>query len=511
MQINKILIANRGEVALRVIRTCKEMSIKTVALCPVKGQEDDFLETKLADEFYYLGKEGVAGYLDQSRIIEIAKISKADAIHPGYGFLAENSEFVKLCKDNQIKFIGPNSDTLKKLGDKIEAKKIARKCGIPILPSTLKECQNEKECKEMVKTIGLPCLLKAVDGGGGIGIDIIDKRNEKQLFAIFEKLKRVSLSAFGSGRIFVEKFLIDPRHIEFQVIGDGKGNAVHLFERECSIQRRHQKLIEEAPSSFLGWKLRKRMGNAAVKIIKYLKYEGVATVEFLVDSKKNYYFGEVNPRLQVEHPVTELITGIDLVEQQIKIAKGEKLQLKQHDIKMNGWAMEFRICAEDPANNFVPQSGKISEYIVPGGKGVEVHSFCRGGQKIFPYFDSLISKMVVYAKDRNSVIKRAKRAFDEYIINGLITNLSFHKTVLENDNFIKGNLSTSFIDKEDIVAQTKKNFKKVSKKRQIKGKMIDQEDLAYIIANVYKESAQSCNHNGHNDKWNLSNRMQIFE
>jgi pyruvate carboxylase subunit A len=511
MQINKILIANRGEVALRVIRTCKEMGIKTVALCPVKGQEDDFLETKLADEFYYLNKEGVAGYLDQNRIIEIAELSKADAIHPGYGFLAENSEFVKLCQENGIKFLGPNADTLKKLGDKIEAKKIAVKCRVPILPSTFKECNGEKECKEMVKQIGLPCLLKAVDGGGGIGIDIIDRNNEKQLPAIFDKLRRVSLSAFGSGRIFVEKFLANPRHIEFQVIGDGKGNAVYLFERECSIQRRHQKLIEEAPSPFLDWRLRKKMGESAVKIIKYLKYEGVATVEFLVDSKKNYYFGEVNPRLQVEHPVTELITGVDIVEQQIKIARGEKLTIKQRDLRINGWAMEFRICAEDPMNNFIPQSGKISEYIVPGGKGVEVHSFCRTGQKILPYFDSLISKMVVYAKDRPSVIKRAKRSFDEYIINGIITNLAFHKTVLDNDNFVKGNISTSFIEKEDIIAETKKNFKKVSKKKQIKGKMIDQEDLAYIIANVYKESAQSCNHNGQNDKWKMSDRMQIFE
>ncbi len=504
--MNKILILNRGEIALRIIRTCKEMGIKTVALCPKKGLEDDFLETKLADEFYYLGREGVAGYLDQNKIIKICKKAGVDAIHPGYGFLAENSEFAKLCKENKIKFIGAEPEVLRRLGDKIEAKKIAKKCRIPILPSTFKECETQKEIKDNVKKIGLPCLLKAVDGGGGIGIEVINKDNKKKLLEIYEKLKRVSFSAFGSGRIFVEKFLENPRHIEIQVIGDGKGNAIYLFERDCSVQRRHQKLIEEAPSSFIDKRLREKMGKDSVKIIKHLKYSGAATVEFLVDSKKNYYFGEVNPRLQVEHPVTELITGIDIVEQQIRVARGEKLKIRQRDIKLRGWAIECRICAEDPFNNFSPVAGKIKEYITPGGKGVEIHSFCKSGQRIFPYFDSLISKMVVFAKDRESAIKRTQRALDEYVIGGIQTNIPFHKVAFANKNFIKGDFSTSFIKKEKILETLKEKFKK-EKKKKTKTRFVDEDDLAVIVAHVYKDAAKNGKTEDLN-KWKYSTRFE---
>lgn len=507
MEIKKILIANRGEIALRIIRTCKEIGIKTVALCPVKGQEDDFPETKFADEFYFLDKEGVQGYLDQARIIEIAKKAKVDAIHPGYGFLSENADFSELCQKSGVKFIGASPTMLRQLGDKIEAKKIAKKCGVPILASSLKTVESEAECKAMVEQIGIPVLLKAVDGGGGIGIEIIDKNNKKELLTIFNKLQRVAQNAFGSGRIFVEKCLIKPRHIEFQVIGDGRGNAVHLFERECSIQRRHQKLIEEAPSPFLDWRMRDRMGKAACKIISHLKYEGLATVEFLVDDKKNYYFGEVNPRLQVEHPVTEMITGFDLVAEQIRMASGDKLNLKQRHIRMNGWAMEFRITAEDPFNNFVPQSGRVGNYQTPGGDGVEIHSFCKRGQKIFPFFDSLISKMVVYHKDRKMVLARSRRAFDEYIMDGITTNIPFHRAVLENESFNKGIFSTHFIEDEKILEGLKKEKIKKPAKHRPKEDALEQEELAYILANIYHDIKGHAQQGSGPSKWKMASRM----
>lgn len=510
MQIKKVLIANRGEIALRVIRTCKEMGIKSVALCPERGLEEDFLETQLADEFCYLDKDGLTGYLDQAKIISLAKQTEADAIHPGYGFLAENADFARLCALNGIKFIGPAPDTIRMLGDKIEAKKIARKCGLPILPGTVDAVKDEKECIEMVKKIGLPCLLKAVDGGGGIGIEIIDKDNFKDIKDIFARLQRLAQNAFGSGRIFIEKFLVGPRHIEFQILGDGKGNVIHLNERECSIQRRHQKLLEEAPSPFLDNFLRSRMGAAAVKIAKYLKYEGVGTVEFLVDKNKNFYFGEVNPRLQVEHPITEIITGVDLVEQQIRVASGEKLALTQWDIKILGHAMELRICAEDPCQNFQPQSGMLTKYLLPGGRGVEVHSFCQPGQKIFPFFDSMIAKLVVRDQDRSRTIKKALRALGEYKIEGVETNLPFHKVLLENENFCKGKLSTDFIEKEGIIQEVKKSCRVKEEPKAQEKEVISVDDLANILADLYYEVSKARSIARAN-KWKLGSRMKMME
>ncbi|MGB9598658.1 MAG: biotin carboxylase N-terminal domain-containing protein, partial [Minisyncoccales bacterium] len=352
----KILVANRGEIAIRIIRACKELGIKTVALCPEKGQEKNFWETELADEIGYLDEEGVYGYLNQRKILRIAKFFQVDAIHPGYGFLSENCYFAKLCQENNIKFIGPSWQLLKLFSDKIEAKRIARNCGLPVLPSAEREIMTEKDLKRIIKEIKLPIVLKAVDGGGGIGIEIINKENFHLLKEVFQKLKRVSQSAFASERIFIEKYLQSPRHIEFQVVGDGK-NFLHLFERECSIQRRHQKLIEEAPSVFLEEKMRKKMGKLATSLIRSLRYEGLATVEFLVDRDKNFYFIEVNPRLQVEHPVTEAITNIDLVKEQILIASGERISFLKDDIKIQGHAIELRINAEDPLDNFKPSTG----------------------------------------------------------------------------------------------------------------------------------------------------------
>jgi len=519
MEIKKILIANRGEIALRIIRTCKEMEIKTAALCPQKGEEDNFLETKLADEFYYLNEEGVMGYLDQRRIIEIGKKAGADAIHPGYGFLAQNGDFAELCQKNGIKFIGPNAETLRRIGDKVEAKKIAWKVGLPLL-SGPQRAINEKECFKMAKKIKPPFLLKAVDGGGGIGMAEIHKIKKEEIIESFRKLRRMTESAFNSQKIFIEKLLMSPRHIEFQILGDGRGKVLHFGERECSIQRRHQKIAEEAPSPFLDKKLRGKMGSLAVRLGEYLKYESLGTVEFLVDQDKNFYFLEVNPRLQVEHPITELITGFDLVELQIKVASGEKLNLKQKDIKSSGpvrngifneagWAMEFRIYAEDPLNNFQPQVGEITKYLPPGGKGIEIHSFCHASQKIFPHFDPLLAKLVVFGKDRKSCIRRAKRAFEEYTIEGVPTLIPFYKVLLENQNFLEGRLSTDFIEREKIIEELR--GKCISQKiEKIKPeKILEEKEIALFVAKIYQDLKKE-NGGLEINKWKLAERMSIF-
>ena len=518
---NKILIANRGEIAIRIIRTCREMDIKTVALCPQKGEEANFMETELADEFYYLEEEGATGYLNQRKIIEIAKRSGAEAVHPGYGFLAQNSDFAELCRLNEIKFIGPAPETLSKIGDKVEAKKIAWKIGIPLLPGPQRAI-DERECFKMAKKTKPPFLLKAVDGGGGIGMTEIHRINKEEIMESFQKLKRTSESAFNSKKIFIEKLLVSPRHIEFQILGDGRGKVLHLGERECSIQRRHQKLVEEAPSPFLDSKLRERMGNLAVKLGQHLRYEGAGTVEFLVDQDRNFYFLEVNPRLQVEHPVTELITGLDLVELQIRVASGEKLDFKQKHVKFFGLAMEFRIYAEDALADFRPLAGQISEYLPPGGKGIEVHSFCRTGQKILPYFDSLLAKLVIFDKERKSVIERAKRAFQEYIIGGVPTLIPLYKTLLENQSFLEGRLSTDFIEREKIIETLKeKNIPQtviapekilVSPERQKaeKGKIMDEEEIAWLAAKIYQNLRKKKTEAPAVDKWKLAERLSVM-
>jgi len=520
----KILIANRGEIAIRIIRVCKEMGIKTVALCPQKGEEGNFLETELADEFYYLDEAGATGYLNQRRIIEIAKRAGAEAIHPGYGFLAQNGDFAELCWLNGIKFIGPTPETLRKIGDKVEAKKIAWKVGIPLLPGPQRAI-DEKECFKMAKKTKPPFLLKAVDGGGGIGMTEIHRINKEEIIENFQRLKRTSESAFNSKKIFIEKLLISPRHIEFQILGDGRGKVLHFGERECSIQRRHQKLVEEAPSLFLDSKLREKMGNLAIRLGQYLRYEGAGTVEFLVDQDRNFYFLEVNPRLQVEHPVTELITNFDLVELQIRMASGEKLDFKQKHIKIFGWAMEFRIYAEDALADFRPLAGQINKYLPPGGKGVEIHSFCRVGQKVLPYFDPLLAKLVIFAKDRKSVIKRAKRAFQEYVIEGVPTLIPFYKTLLENQSFLEGRLSTNFIEREKILETLKeKNIPQkivapekisVSPERQKakKGKIMNDEEVAWLAAKFYQslKEVETESELSMINKWKLAERMSILD
>lgn len=519
LEIKKILIANRGEIAIRIIRTCREMGIKTVALCPQYGQENDFLETKLADEFYFLDEPGIMGYLDQRKIIEIGKKAGVNAIHPGYGFLSENGDFADLCQANGIKFIGPRGETLRQLGDKIMAKKIAWKVGLPLLKGPQKAV-DEKECFKIAKKIKPPFLLKAVDGGGGIGIERIEKVDKDNLIGIFRKLTRVTENAFDSQKIFIEKVLERPRHIEFQILGNGQGKVLCFGERECSIQRRHQKILEEAPSSLLDEKLREKMGKLAIKLGESLRYESLGTVEFLVDKDRNFYFIEVNPRLQVEHPVTEVVYEIDLIEKQIRIAQGEKLELKQKNIRPHGWAMEFRICAEDPAKNFQPGTGKVKNYFLPGGKGIEIHTFLQPNQIIFPYFDDLLAKLIIWGKDRKHCILRARRAFEEFEINGVPTLIPLFKSILKNQNFIDGKISTSFLEDEKILEKIPE-IKKIILKTEApepeidlistKGKEIEKKEIAKFLAGIYLKIKKEGGLKTETNKWKIAERIKMFE
>ena len=508
-KINKILIANRGEIALRIIRTCKEMGIKTVALCPMIGQENNFLETKLADEYYFLNREGSQGYLDGKRVLEIAKESGADAVHPGYGFLAENWKFASECEKNRIKFIGPNANVLKKFEDKVEAKKIAKKIGLPTLPASDNSLRNKKELLVAAEKIKPPFILKAQRGGGGMGIRIVEGHvTSGELFAITLSIQKQMSMGFADIDFFLEKYLPEARHIEFQILADGK-KAIHLGERDCSVQRRFQKLIEEAPSSFIDEKQREEMGNWAVKLCEEVKDEGAATVEFLVDSEKNYYFMEVNPRIQVEHPVTEAVTGIDIVEQQIKIAQGDGLLLSQEDIVINGWAIETRINAEDPFKNFKPAPGIVNKYIPSGGQGIFLHSFLHDGQQVYPYFDSLLAKIISWGKNRSEAINKLKRSLDETIIEGVPTTIPFFNLVLRNKDFVEGNFYTNFIEKSKILDQL---ICAPYLKREFENNYIGdlkEEELANLIYSIYKNINQGDNMNlkeSNQSRWISSNR-----
>lgn len=440
----KILIANRGEIAVRVIRACKEMGIKAVTV--YSEADKTALHTRYADEVYYLGPPpATESYLKIEKIIDIAKKSGAEAIHPGYGFLAENEFFAKACEDNGIIFIGPNSKAINLLGDKIASKITTVKAGVPVIPGSEGAVKNEEEALTIIEKIGLPVLIKAAGGGGGKGMRVV--RDKKELATAIKQAMGEAQSAFGNPTIFIEKFLDQPRHIEFQILADNYGNVVHLGERECSIQRRHQKLIEESPSAIMTAELREKMGEAAKKAVQVSGYNNAGTVEFMVDKERNFYFLEMNTRLQVEHPVTELITGIDIVKEQFKIALGEKLSLRQEDIKINGSAIECRITAEDPENNFAPSMGVITELIEPGGIGVRLDSGVYRGFEVPIYYDPLIAKLLVWAPTRTEAIERMKRALDEYVIRGIKTSIPFHKMVMDNQNFIAGDYDTTFIDR----------------------------------------------------------------
>ena len=445
--MNKILIANRGEIAVRIIRACKEMNIKTVAV--YSSIDKDALHTKLADESICIGPGEVSkSYLNINNIIEAANITKCDSIHPGFGFLSENAKFAKICEESNIKFIGPKSNIINLLGNKSNAKRIMKEAGIPIIPGSDGEIKNLKQATEIAKKIGYPIMLKASAGGGGKGIRIIN--NEEELKKSYEIVKKEAKKAFSDDSIYLEKYIKNPRHIEIQILSDEYGNIVHLGERDCTIQRKHQKIVEETPSTFIDEKTRNKMGNIAIKVASISKYTSCGTVEFLVDENKNFYFMEMNTRIQVEHPITEERTKIDIIKEQIKIAAGEKLKYKQKDIKFEGHSIECRINAENPSKNFMPCPGEIKELNLPGGNGVRVDTAVYNRYKIPSNYDSMIAKIICTGKTRNEAISKMKRALEELVIDGINTNRDFIFEIISKPNFIRGNYDTSFIEKEII-------------------------------------------------------------
>ncbi|MBC8525468.1 MAG: acetyl-CoA carboxylase biotin carboxylase subunit [Candidatus Cloacimonetes bacterium] len=475
----KILVANRGEIAVRILRACKEMGITSATI--YSDADKTALHTRYADEVYYIGKApATESYLRIAKIIEIAKRAKVDAIHPGYGFLAENTEFARECEKNNIIFIGPNSKAIELLGDKIASKKTMTKAGIPVIPGGEDEVKEgrDEEAIGIAQEIGFPVLIKAAGGGGGKGMRVV--RDKSELAGAIKQARNEAKSAFGNPAVFIEKFLESPRHIEFQILADNYGNVIHLGERECSVQRRHQKLIEESPSPIMTDEMRKKMGNAAVQAVKVSNYTNAGTVEFMVDKDRNFYFLEMNTRLQVEHPVTELVTGIDIVKEQLKIASGEKLVLKQNDIELNGSAIECRISAEDPENNFVPSTGKITELIEPGGPGVRVESGIYEGFEVPIFYDPLIAKLLVWAPTRKEAISRMKRALHEYQIRGIKTSIQFHLLVMENTKFVDGNYNTTFIDKVVGKIEYRKKNHEVAAIAAVIGKTLKEHQTAVI-------------------------------
>ena len=439
----KILIANRGEIAVRIIKACQEMGIKTVAI--YSEVDKDAPHVQLADESVNLGDPTpIESYLNIPKIIKIAQETGSEAIHPGYGFLAENPDFAKSCKDKKIKFIGPNPEVISLMGDKIAAKTTMEKAKVPVIPGYHGEKQDSSSLIKEGKKIGFPLLVKAAAGGGGKGMRIVN--SEKDLKDSIEGAKRESKSAFGDDTVFLEKYIDKPRHIEFQIIADEHGKVIHLFERECSIQRRHQKIIEETPSPIMTDKLREKMGKAAVAAAKAVAYSNAGTVEFMVDGKLNYYFMEMNTRLQVEHPITEMTTGIDLVKWQLRIAAGEKLSINQSDLIQRGHSIECRIYAEDPQNSFLPSIGNIEKVETPTGPNIRDDSGFYSGMKVTPYYDPMLAKLVTYAENRKDCISKMIWALSHYAVMGVTTNIAFLKTVLEHKEFQKGNITTHFID-----------------------------------------------------------------
>lgn len=442
--MQKILVANRGEIALRVMRTAREMGIKTVAVFSEADRNMPFV--RFADEAVCIGPAPSAqSYLRADKIIEVAKQTGADAIHPGYGFLSENAGFSKAVSDAGLIFIGPSAYSIDMMGSKISAKQAAKKFNVPMVPGTENPIESVAEAKEIASKAGYPVLIKASAGGGGKGMRVVNK--EEELESQMQMAKSEALSSFGDDAVFIEKYVASPRHIEIQLMGDQHGNYVYLFERECSIQRRHQKLIEEAPSSCLTPDIRKAMGESAVAVARSCKYHGAGTVEFLVDEALNFYFLEMNTRLQVEHCVTEMITGVDLVREQINVARGEKLSFTQDDLKINGHSLELRVCAEDPANNFLPDTGRLETYLPPKGPGVRVDDGYEQGMDIPIFYDPMIAKLVVHGATRDEAIDRLCRAIDEYHIRGIQTTLGFGKWAVQTEPFRTGKFDTAFIAK----------------------------------------------------------------
>jgi acetyl-CoA carboxylase biotin carboxylase subunit len=440
---SKILIANRNEIALRVIKTCKEMGIKTVAV--YSTADSNALHVKLADESICIGPPNPKdSYLNFAAIISAAEITDADAIHPGYGFLAENPDFAEMCENCGIKFIGPTSENIRLFGNKLKAKEIFENAGVPVIPGSKKELKDEKEALEIANEIEFPIIIKSASGGGGRGMRIV--HSPVNLSHSFLSAQTESISAFGKSELYIEKYFEDAKHIEFQIMADEYGNIIHMGERDCSIQRHYQKITEEAPSTILSSKSREKIGKLIVSAIKSTGYNNVGTIEFLVDSNNNFYFIEMNTRIQVEHPVTEEITGINIIKEQIRLAAGKRLRFKQRDIKFSGHSIECRINAEDPLT-FTPSPGRITGYHVPTGFGVRVDSALYEQYIIPPYYDSLIAKLIVHDETREDAIKKMIVSLDEYVIEGIKTNIPFHKKILNDVDFIKGEVSTNFLSK----------------------------------------------------------------
>jgi len=458
--MKKILIANRGEIAIRIMKTARKMGIKTVAV--FSEADRNAPHVRFADECVCIGEApSNKSYLLGTKIIKEAKKLNVDAIHPGYGFLSENANFAELCEKNNILFIGPKSKSIRMMGDKLAAKDAVKNYDIPMVPGVDRAVTDPKEAIEIAHQIGFPILIKAAAGGGGKGMRIVENENEVE-----EQMQRAiseALSAFGDGSVFVEKYITSPRHIEIQVLADSHGNILHFFERECSVQRRHQKVIEEAPSSILTPELREKMGKAAILVAKSCDYLGAGTVEFLVDSKLNFYFLEMNTRLQVEHPVTEFISGVDLVELQIKIARGEAIAIKQEDLKINGHALELRVYAEDPMNNFLPSVGTLNTYKIPEGKGIRVDNGFEEGMDIPIYYDPMLSKLITYGKTREEAIQLMIEAIDAYKIEGVFTTLPFGKFVCEHEAFRSGNFDTHFVKNYYSPEKLKNNIEEEAK------------------------------------------------
>lgn len=440
---SRILIANRGEIAVRIIRACQELGIQTVAVYSKADKESRHV--KMATNAICIGDNPSSeSYLNIPAIISAAEIADVEAIHPGYGFLAENPHFAEICESCQIKFIGPKPESVRLMGDKAMARETMKKAGVPIIPGSDGVIQDQEHALKVAKSLGYPVIIKAKAGGGGKGMKIA--HNDGKLISAFLTAQSEAENSFGSPDVYIEKYIKEPRHIEFQILGDSKGHVIHLGERDCTIQRRHQKLIEEAPSPVVDGRLRRKMGEAAIKAAKAVNYEGAGTVEFLLDSDGKFYFIEMNTRIQVEHPVTEMVTGIDLIKEQIKIADGQKMKLTQDKVQIKGHAMEVRVNAEDPDSNFRPCPGKIEQFIMPGGMNVRIDTHVHAGAVIPPYYDSMIAKIIAYGRDRSEAIQILNRALNETLIEPVKTTVSLHQRILGIPKFIRGKYSTSFID-----------------------------------------------------------------
>jgi acetyl-CoA carboxylase biotin carboxylase subunit len=493
----KILVANRGEIAVRVIRACRELGVKTVAVYSEADVES--LHVRYADESYCIGPaEPTKSYLNIDKIIETAKKAGCEAIHPGYGFLSQIPAFAKACEENGIKFIGPSSEILQKMGSKVEARKIASNVGVPIIPGSLEPARDIEEAVKMAEKVGYPVLVKAVYGGGGKGMRIAMDRDEMQRILAVTILE--AEASFGSREIYVEKFLPRVRHIEFQVLADNHENIIHLGERECSLQRRYQKLVEETPSVFVTETLREEMGKAAVKIAKAVNYVGAGTVEFLVDQNRNYYFLEMNTRLQVEHLITEMVTGIDIVKAQIRIAANQKIEHNQKDIVMRGHAINCRINAEDPYDDFIPSPGTVTSLHLLGGPGVRVDTHIYAGYSISVFYDPLIMKLAVWGLNRAECVQRMRNALNEFVIEGVKTTVPFHKKIMQNEHFLKGNIHVNFIE-ETIGEVLPRQVLEAEETAAVVAVLVDQMEKSGVHAVIPRKEPRAVS------MWKLAERM----